>query len=169
MLTHALQFGRHNTQSHSHAMNTGNGFAVSRPKSSGDVEHDALVKQTQKWVAQTFYGEMLKQMRNSPFKSKMFDGGEGGQAFQQMFDQQLADKMASGSGRKLVDSIVNKIEKGKKAYAAPAARPIAAAKEIRPIAHGPLRDRAGRIDSHHARIKPVPMSATLRAKIGGLQ
>jgi Rod binding domain-containing protein len=166
MQMHAVQFGRHKAQSH--AMPIGGKFAASHPKTSGDENHDALVKQTQKWVAQTFYGEMLKQMRNSPFKSKMFDGGEGGQAFQQMFDQQLADKMASGSGRKLVDSIVNKIEAGK-AYAAPAARPIAATGEMRPIARGPLRDRAGRIDKHHAQIKPVPMSATLRAKIGGLQ
>jgi Rod binding domain-containing protein len=174
MQTHALQFGRHKTQSHSHAQQIGGSFASSHPKSSGDPHHDALVKQTQKWVAQTFYGEMLKQMRNSPFKSKMFEGGEGGQAFTQMFDQQLADKMATGSGRKLVDSIVNKIEAGK-AYAKVAAKPVSEVPR-RPGSTGEtsgssehLRDRLGRVDTHHARIKPVQMSPTLKAKIGGLQ
>jgi Rod binding domain-containing protein len=167
MQTHGVQFGRHKAQSH--AVPTGKGFAVSRPKSSGNPAHDALVKQTQKWVAQTFYGEMLKQMRNSPFKSKMFDGGEGGQPFQQMFDQQLADKMASGSGRKLVDSIVNKIEAGKKAYAAPAAKPLATSGALRPISQASHKDGLGRSSPHHAKIKLLPMSATLRAKIGGLQ
>jgi Rod binding domain-containing protein len=95
---------------------------------------------------------MLKQMRNSPFKSKTFDGGEGGQTFNSMFDQNLADKMSTGAGSKLVDSIVDKIEAGTgakkaqatKAYAAPSAKPI------------------------HRRIKPLHMSPTLRAKIGGL-
>ncbi|HEX3357955.1 MAG TPA: rod-binding protein [Tepidisphaeraceae bacterium] len=72
--------------------------------------HEQLVKQTQKWVAQTFYGTMLKQMRDSPFKSKIFDGGRGGEAFGAMYDQQLAERMARGAGSKLVDTIVHHIE-----------------------------------------------------------
>jgi len=89
---------------------------------SGDEKHDELVKQTEKWVSQTFYGELMKQMRNSPFKSKLFSGGRGGEAFGELFDQKLADKMAKGSGKKLVDAIVNGIEhpprtaEAKKAY-----------------------------------------------------
>jgi Rod binding domain-containing protein len=153
--THPIQFGRPGEHAHSHAYTSshpvkiGNHFAMTRPKSSGDKEHDALVKQTEKWVAQTFYGEMLKQMRNSPFKSKIFDGGEGGQAFTEMFDQQLADKMSKGAGKKLVDSIVNKIEAGK--------------------AYGHHASKTGaHHTAHHMRIKPQPMSPTLRAKIGAL-
>ena len=73
--------------------------------------HEKLVQQTQKWVAQTFYGTMLKQMHNSPFKSDLLDGGRGGQAFQSMYDQKLADHMAHGAaGAKLVNTIVNRIE-----------------------------------------------------------
>jgi Rod binding domain-containing protein len=63
-------------------------------------------------------------MRNSPFKSKLFSGGRGGEAFGEMFDQKLADKMSKGSGRKLVDSIVRRIE-AKKAYAAETKTPNA--------------------------------------------
>ncbi len=121
MQTHPLQFGRHvgsAGHAHSHAAQMGRKFFTPHPSTSGNKQHDALVKQTEKWVSQTFYGEMLKQMRNSPFKSKMFEGGQGGEAFQQMFDAQLADKMSSGTGRKLVDAIVNKIE-ANKAYGTP--------------------------------------------------
>jgi Rod binding domain-containing protein len=75
--------------------------------------HQQLVRQTQKWVAQTFYGTMLKEMRKSPFKSKIFDGGRGGEVFQEMLDQKLADHMSRNAAPKLVDSIVQKIERGK--------------------------------------------------------
>jgi len=80
-----------------------------------DPQHAETVKQVQKWVSQTFYGTMLRQMRNSPFKSEMFDGGRGGEAYHQMFDQRLADHMSRGTGKKLVDALVRKIE-GAKAY-----------------------------------------------------
>lgn len=72
--------------------------------------HEQLVKQTQKWVGQTFYGTLLKQMRESPFKSDIFDGGRGGQAYGAMYDQELAEHMSSGPGKQLVDSIVSRIE-----------------------------------------------------------
>lgn len=73
-------------------------------------QHAALVKQAQKWVAQTFYGTLLKQVRESPFKNEMLSGGRGGQAFGSMLDMQLAERMAKGSGAKLVNSIVASIE-----------------------------------------------------------
>ena len=116
MNTQPLQFGRHHGKSTMpHAMKVGGQFVMAKPKSTGNADHDELVKTTQKWVSQTFFGEMLKQMRNSPFKDKMFSGGRGGEAFQEMFDQKMADKMAKGSGHKLVDAIVNRIE-AQKAY-----------------------------------------------------
>ncbi len=80
-----------------------------QPVSAAD-KHEQLAEQTAKWVSQTFFGQMLKQMRDSPFKSKLFDGGRGGEAFQQMADQRLADSMARGTGHKLVDGIVSRIE-----------------------------------------------------------
>jgi Rod binding domain-containing protein len=74
-------------------------------------QHDQLVKTARVWVAQTFFGEMLKQMHNSPFKTEMTSGGRGGEAFQSQLDQHLAERMArSGAGERLVQSIVRKIE-----------------------------------------------------------
>jgi Rod binding domain-containing protein len=82
-------------------------------------EHDKIVQQTQKWVAQTFYGTLLKQVRQSPFHSKQFEGGRGGEAFGSMYDQRLAEHMARGTGQKLVNAIARKIE-AKNAYSRPA-------------------------------------------------
>ncbi len=63
-------------------------------------------------MAQTFFGQMLKQMRDSPFKSKLFDGGHGGEAFQQMADQRTGRAAwPAGAGHRLVDAIVAKIER----------------------------------------------------------
>src|SRR5436305_14473162 len=78
-------------------------------------EHERLTQQTQKWVAQTFFATLLKQMRNSPFKSKLFEGGRGGEAFGELYDQKLAEHMSRGAGTKLVHSIVSRIE-AQKAY-----------------------------------------------------
>jgi Rod binding domain-containing protein len=74
-----------------------------------------LVKQTQTWVGQTFFGTILRQMRESPFKDQVFSGGRGGEAFGAMYDQRLAEHMTRGAGTKLVRAIVRKIE-AKKAY-----------------------------------------------------
>jgi len=81
--------------------------ASSRPPKT---EHEKVVEQARKWVAQTFYGAMLKQMRESPFKSEVFSGGRGGQAFSSMLDQHLADHMSRSAGSKLVNVIARKLE-----------------------------------------------------------
>jgi Rod binding domain-containing protein len=83
---------------------------------SSPTAHQKLVDQTSKWVAMSMFGPMLKQMRNSPFHSGLLDGGEGGKTFQSMYDQELSQRMTRGSGKKLVNSIVRRIE-AKKAYA----------------------------------------------------
>ena len=73
------------------------------------------MKQTQNWVAQTFFGTLLKQMDDSPFKSDLFSGGRGGEAFSSLYHQRLAERMAGGAGAKLVHSIVRRVE-AKAAY-----------------------------------------------------
>src|SRR5439155_23590198 len=78
-------------------------------------EHDQLTEQAQKWVAQTFYGALLKQMHDSPFKGSWVDGGRGGQAFQPLLDQKIVDHLSRSSGKSLVKSMVRKLE-GKRAY-----------------------------------------------------
>jgi Rod binding domain-containing protein len=71
-----------------------------------------LTHQAEIFVAQTFYGPMFKMMRESPFRSGLFDGGRAGQAFGSMLDQQLAQRMArKGAAAPLVRSIVKRLEK----------------------------------------------------------
>jgi Rod binding domain-containing protein len=67
-----------------------------------------LVLVAQRLVSHTFFGALLKQMRQSPFRSEMFSGGRGGEAFSSLYDQHLADRMARGAGSKLVNSIVRR-------------------------------------------------------------
>jgi Rod binding domain-containing protein len=55
-------------------------------------------------------------MREDPFKSDLFDGGRAGEAFGELYDQELTNHLTRGSGAKLVNSIVNRIE-AKNAYA----------------------------------------------------
>jgi Rod binding domain-containing protein len=78
-------------------------------------KHAQLEKAAGNLVAQTFFGTLLKQMRNSPFKDELFSGGRGGQAFGEMYDQRLAENMTRGAGKKLIRAIVRKFE-GKRAY-----------------------------------------------------
>jgi Rod binding domain-containing protein len=73
-------------------------------------DHDRLEKQARKLVSQTFFGTLMKQMRQSPFKSDLFDGGRGGQAFGELYDQQLTERMSRGAGAHLVNSIVRRLE-----------------------------------------------------------
>lgn len=75
------------------------------------TQHEQLVKSARVLISQTFFGEMLKQMRSSPFKSELFDGGRGGEAFMNQLDQHLAERMArSNAGEQLAQSIVKRIE-----------------------------------------------------------
>jgi Rod binding domain-containing protein len=73
-------------------------------------QHGRLVEQTRKWVAQTFFGTLMKQMEDSPFKSDLFSGGRGGEAFSSLYHQQLVDRMSRAAGDKLVNAIVRRIE-----------------------------------------------------------
>jgi Rod binding domain-containing protein len=79
-------------------------------KVAKDDVDSQLRQQTEKWVGEAFYGNILKQMHDSPFKSKLLDGGRGAEAFEPMLDQQISDHIAQSSSNKLVDAIVNDIE-----------------------------------------------------------
>ena len=70
-----------------------------------------LFQTAQKWIGQTFFGTLLKQMHESPFKSDLWSGGRGGQAFSPLMDQHLAERMARASGRSLAQSIVKHIQR----------------------------------------------------------
>src|SRR5437868_11566428 len=90
-------------------------FATKAPATTPLARHRHLTREAEKLVSQTFFGTLLKQMHDSPFKSSLLDGGRGGQAFQPLMDQHLADRMARASGKKLVCGIVRQLE-GREEY-----------------------------------------------------
>ena len=90
-------------------------------RNSPQAEQDKVTATARKWVAQTFYGTLLRQMRNSPFKSDLFEGGRGGQAFAPMLDQHLVDSMSKGTASKLTSAIARKLI-GKANHVAPSLR-----------------------------------------------
>jgi Rod binding domain-containing protein len=81
--------------------------------STANSAHEALLRQTRKWVGMTFYGTLLKQVRDEPFHSDTLDGGQGGKMFGAMLDQQLSTRMGNAGAGKLVNAIVNRIEQHK--------------------------------------------------------
>ena len=80
------------------------------------TQHEKLVEQTRKWVAVSFFEPMLKQMRKARFTASSSTAARAGKAFESMYDERLAERMASDATDTLVSSIVSKIE-GSKAYA----------------------------------------------------
>lgn len=75
-------------------------------KKKSDVESTA-----RQWVSQTFFGTLLKQMHESPFKSELWSGGRGGQAFTPMLNHHLAQRMSRGAGKKLSNAIARRLDK----------------------------------------------------------
>jgi peptidoglycan hydrolase FlgJ len=54
-------------------------------------------------MGQTFYGQMMKAMRQTVGKSKYFHGGRGEQIFQQQLDQIVVEKMSRTCAAPMVD------------------------------------------------------------------
>jgi Rod binding domain-containing protein len=105
------------------------------------ARHNELTRQAEQWVGQTFYGVLLKQMRESPFRSDLFEGGRGGQAYGPLYDQKLIEHMSRGTSHSLVKSLVRKLEAGaayrkqqSQATAAGAATGTAAPRAVEPVA-----------------------------------
>ena len=79
------------------------------------THHQKIQKQAQKLVADAFYGTLMKQMHDSPFKSELFSGGRGGEAFQGLLDQKLSDHMAAATHNPLVHAITHTLERPRSA------------------------------------------------------
>ena len=60
-------------------------------------------------IAQTFYGNLLKQSENNPFKDDRLNGGDAGKRWNSVFNQHLAERMTRGAGSKLVNAVVKSI------------------------------------------------------------
>lgn len=100
-------------------------FMANAPKTADQQAREKQVNDyAQQLVAQVFYGTMLKQMRSSPFKSDLFSGGRGGQAYSSLYDQAISERMSRAGGNKLTRVIAKSILK-KDAQARQAAIPMA--------------------------------------------
>ena len=75
------------------------------------TQNRQLRQKVDQWVGQVFFGTLMKQVRESPFKSELFSGGRGGGAFQQMLDGVLIERSSHNLGGRLSDSIVRKLDK----------------------------------------------------------
>ncbi len=60
---------------------------------------------TAQFVATAFLMPMLKQVREDPFKTEMFHGGQGEKVFGAQLDQTLADRIAQSPAFPLVDRL----------------------------------------------------------------
>mgnify|MGYP001247317640 CR=1 FL=1 len=78
------------------------------PTSSNQTQ--LLRQKVDQWVGQVFFGTLMKQVRESPFKSDIFSGGRGGGAFQQMLDGILVERGSRDLGGRLTDAIVRKLD-----------------------------------------------------------
>jgi hypothetical protein len=86
------------------------GGSLDQLAAPGRPKRPELEEQARILVSTTFFGTILKQMRESPFRSELWSGGRGGQAFGALYDQQIAERMARGAGQKLVRAIVRSFE-----------------------------------------------------------
>lgn len=87
-------------------------MAIAAVKTSNVLGKSPLVKESQRFIAHAFFGTVLKQMHNSPWRSGLLSGGQAGRSFDALLDDRLADRMANNpAGNKLVRSIVRKLEK----------------------------------------------------------
>ncbi len=66
------------------------------------------------FVGETFYGQMLKSMRQTVGKPAYFNGGRAEEIFTQQLDQVLAQKLAQSSGQKLSDPMYKLFSLGRK-------------------------------------------------------
>jgi len=133
------------------------------------AHHKALEKQTEKWVGSSFYGTLLKQMHDSPFKSDMFEGGRGGQAYNELYDQKLADRMSKGAAHSLVRSIVKSLEKAQavKMYSRHATR-AETILNVPPVSSSDSAAHEATDDDDHGKVRtmaPKPLAATPRNRV----
>jgi hypothetical protein len=82
---------------------------LARSKSQG---RDGLDAQARKFVSQVFFGNILRQLRQSPFQTNLMGIGSGGRGFQTILDQEMANRMANAApGRCIAQSVVRRMSR----------------------------------------------------------
>lgn len=73
------------------------GRMVDAAATAGEGASSELRDAFDAFVGQTFYGMLMKSMRESLTKTPYFHGGRGEEVFQQQLDQVLVERMAEAS------------------------------------------------------------------------
>jgi Rod binding domain-containing protein len=94
-------------------------FALAQTKApnaaqGGKDNNPALRKAFDSFVGETFYGQMLKEMRKSVGKAPGFNGGQAEEMFTERLDQSLATKMANSGSHNLSGSMYNLFTQGRR-------------------------------------------------------
>ncbi|MGL4512120.1 MAG: rod-binding protein [Lacipirellulaceae bacterium] len=85
------------------------GSPVGAAKQADQVADAQKLRDTYgQFVGETFYGSMLKAMRESVGEPAFFHGGRAERLMQSQLDQQMASDLASGSGADLAQSLFAK-------------------------------------------------------------
>ncbi|WP_339749706.1 rod-binding protein [uncultured Rubinisphaera sp.] len=64
----------------------------------------------QKFVASTFYKQMLKALRSTQQTVQYMDGGQAEQAFRSQLDQQISEDLAENHGAAFSDSLYDRFQ-----------------------------------------------------------
>jgi len=96
---------------------SGDRFARELDSAESSIRDDGLDPETQKTlrttaeqlVATTFIMPMLAKMREDPFKSDLFDGGQTEEIFGQRLDTILAERIVSKSDFSIVDAVYRSV------------------------------------------------------------
>ncbi len=75
------------------------------PKADQVIEAKELKKAFSQFVGETFYGTMLKSMRQTVSEPAYFHGGQAEELFQGRLDQQISADMASANGKDFASAL----------------------------------------------------------------
>jgi Rod binding domain-containing protein len=77
---------------------------AAQPGTGASAEDQEKLRETfASTVGQTFFGQMMKSMRQTVGKSKYFHGGRAEEIFQQQLDQLVVEKMSRSSASPIVE------------------------------------------------------------------
>jgi hypothetical protein len=83
--------------------------AAAMPEEDQQARLDSLRKSSEQLVATTFIMPMLAQMRDDPFKSDLFHGGQTEDIFGQQMDTILAERIVAKADFSIVDALYRTI------------------------------------------------------------
>lgn len=104
--------------------------AARDPDQDQQARLDTLRKSSEQLVAITFIMPMLAQIREDPFKSDLFHGGQTEEFFGQRLDTIMAERIVAKADFSIVDAVFNSIAKRASMSAGEAQGPADEAKGV---------------------------------------